>query len=233
MASEKDPQNYSADSAPPQKSAKIAACHPDRKHYAKGLCITCYQNTRNKSMRGGASDVKNVMVEGAGYKGVPPSQIDISKEPNPIKYKDPDVAKYFVAVLIRNQMDYRATVLELAPEVSPAKRGAITEEMVNAPEIQKELEKVFASLGLDENSKTAFVRKMWMWLYGSNQDLAIKAATVLGKGFIGDKVEVNKPQELPIKDFQKGVNRMLGQDGADENAIAPAVAEEINELKVN
>lgn len=29
-------------------SIRVAECHPDRKHYAKGLCQSCYEKTRDR-----------------------------------------------------------------------------------------------------------------------------------------------------------------------------------------
>jgi len=41
-------ERYEITTGPPRTGDRLASCHPDRRHYAKGLCFKCYDNERHK-----------------------------------------------------------------------------------------------------------------------------------------------------------------------------------------
>jgi hypothetical protein len=40
----------------------------------------------------------------------------------------------------------------------------------------------------------------------------LAALRILGKAFVGEKIEIDKPEELKILGFGEGLKRMLGDD---------------------
>jgi hypothetical protein len=74
------------------------------------------------------------------------------------------------------------------------------------------------ALGLDEAGKKKFVETMWKWLLDgdSSEKMAIAAARILGRGFISEKVDVDKPVALKIEGLDAGISRLMGSDNLPE-----------------
>jgi len=124
----------------------------------------------------------------------------------------PSVAQYAARVLIGSVMDYKVAAARLVPmgAMPDAKDIArLARTLKDSPEVRRELESLLRADGLDEHSKSSFVREMWAWLMGDNEKLKRQASMILGRGFIGEKVLVDKPEELPIQGFEEGIASLL------------------------
>lgn len=131
------------------------------------------------------------------------------------RFELPKVAEYAARVIIANVMDYGAAARQLVPlrfigEISDAQVGKIRDALESSDKVREELEKMLAAKGLDETSRDAFVKEMWTWLRGGNMKLMTRAAAILGKGFIAEKVQIDKPEDLPIEGFQDGLSFLMG-----------------------
>lgn len=149
---------------------------------------------------------------------------DDTRGPNTIKadeafrrwapdFSVPSVAQYAARVLIGSVMDYRVAAVKLIPVgTMPDEKqlARLVRALKESSEVQKELESLLQAQGLDEQSKSSFVREMWAWLMGEDGRLKRQAAMILGRGFIGEKVLVDKPEELPIQGFDEGITSLLG-----------------------
>ena len=82
---------------------------------------------------------------------------------------------------------------------------------MKTPEVLKELEEQMCPRGLDEKSKDRYVQILWEWMEGSDRMKAQTAARILGKGFIGEKLSLEEPEELRIVGYEEGLRLMLGE----------------------
>jgi hypothetical protein len=137
--------------------------------------------------------------------------ISIEKGRPRIRYQIPSVARYVARVIIKNAMDYELAVEEIAGgNMDEISIREIARNMQTSTEIQAAIENELTIHGLDDKSKEAFVHEMWDWLRGSSEELAKKAAGILGRGFIAERINVDKPETLPIEGMEDAVNSMLG-----------------------
>jgi hypothetical protein len=132
-----------------------------------------------------------------------------------IRYQIPSVARYVARVIIKNAMDYELAVEEIAGgSMDAISIREIASNMQSSPEIQAAIENELTIHGLDEKSKDAFVHEMWDWLRGDSEEKAKKAAGILGRGFIAEHINVDKPETLAIDGLEDAVNSMLGSPPA-------------------
>lgn len=128
-----------------------------------------------------------------------------------IRYQVPSVARYVARVIIKNSMDYELAVEEIAGgNMDEISIREIAHNMQSSAEVQAAIENELTIHGLDEKSKDAFVHEMWDWLRGDSEELAKKAASILGRGFIAERINVDKPETLAIEGMEDAVNSMLG-----------------------
>jgi hypothetical protein len=128
-----------------------------------------------------------------------------------IRYGIPSVAKHCARVIVMHHMDYpNAVRYLLGANSANANIDKIADELEKSTTVQKYVEEELSVHGLDEMSKDAFVREMWDWLRRGTENKSMKAAGILGKGFIAEKVEAVKPEELPIEGLGDAVRSMLG-----------------------
>lgn len=198
--------------APPNNttnSPKKATCHPDRPHKAKGLCASCYVIHRSKER------VKNASPE---------EKRDLAAK---LDLKNPAVIDTVAEALVANTLDTRAAIRQLKPEISDQRVVALADKVDAAPEVKAAVEKKLKDRGirLGEDDKKEFVARMWDWMDmgkeamqpifkedGTTRDFkleirrqevamqyTLKAAQILGKGFIGEKVTVDKPEPLLVE----------------------------------
>ena len=112
---------------------------------------------------------------------------------------------------IKNALDMEKTVEELKPELSPTQVAVTAQKLENDPRVKAAIEKDLQKRGLDEKSKKHFVELLWR--YAESEDPAdekrqLAALRLLGRGFIGEKIDVDAPQELKISGFEEGLRRM-------------------------
>lgn len=152
-----------------------------------------------------------------------------------IRHQNPAVADFVAKVVLKNAMDMDSAVKEIAPDLSPAKVKEQSELLQNSPTVKAAIEENLTVKGLDSRSKDKYVQKMWDWLEGaesvvykedgvtvdeektekkrkSAQEYALTAARILGKGFISEKVNNDKPEELRLSNWDNGIKRMTGEN---------------------
>lgn len=138
-----------------------------------------------------------------------------------MRYNHPAYSRIVARAILKHAFDYSAVVSELAPWVKSARiREELADRIEQSEVVRAALEKELESRDLGDGSKRAFVEKMWDWLTNGTEKERITAARVLGRGFIGEKVTTDKPEELPIAGFDDGIRNMgLDKfDGAPDEA---------------
>jgi hypothetical protein len=110
------------------------------------------------------------------------------------------------------------TVEELKPELSPIEVAATAHKLENDPRVNAAIEKTLQKRGLDEKSKEHFVDLLWRYAESeepADEKRQLAALRILGKAFVGEKIEVDKPEELKISGLEAGLKRMLGDSYED------------------
>lgn len=194
---------------------KYSICHPDRPAKAKGLCDSCYGYNRRK-VRKANSDLHKSPIK------VNP-EIKAREEHMP-RVDKLEVREHVAASIIANQMDVDKAVKKMMPDAPLEVRREVSRKLESDPHVKAEIERALEADGLDEHSKVVFVRKMWNWLEYGNPRQQETAARILGKGFIGEKVTAEKPEDLPIAGFKEGVAKMLGEVPRTPLPVSPAVS---------
>jgi hypothetical protein len=130
----------------------------------------------------------------------------------------PKVAEFVAGVAVKNALDMEKTVEELKPELSPSEVAATAHKLENDPRVTAAIEKTLQKRGLDEKSKEHFVDLLWRYAESeapADEKRQLAALRILGKAFVGEKIEVDKPEELRISGFEAGLKRMLGDSYED------------------
>jgi hypothetical protein len=89
------------------------------------------------------------------------------------------------------------------------------------PNVQRAIEKTLQKRGLDSESKNYFVQRLWEFFESTDpadEKRQLQAMRILGRGFIAEKVEGDKPEELTIHGFDEGLKRM----GLDDESLRQA-----------
>ena len=189
----------------PKEKRKVTECeHKTARHYAHGLCRNCYLRQHRA---------------GNKIEHVPPDdgKLDLTKR---------EVAQFVAQSVVAKGMDVAGALKAIQPTLTPAEVAGEARRVAESPEVQTLIEEELKHKGLDQASKDGFVEEMWRWLYHGNKDLKIAAARILGRGFIAEKVDSNKPQELIIRNYGEGIQRMFSED---EDALESA--DRTNELQ--
>lgn len=146
-----------------------------------------------------------------------------------LHYERPTVAYHIASVVIKHAMAFDDAVRELMPQIAGNDRlvGWWAKKLEHdAPLVKQAMEEQLTKFGLDDESKSSFVKEMWRWLRGDDKFLKGKAASILGKGFIGEKVVTTRPENLPISDFED-ITKRLGlsesEGGSTKKELSDAV----------
>ncbi len=121
----------------------------------------------------------------------------------------PLVAKLAARALIKHSMNASAAARELRPHLTEGSARKFGQRMLRNAAVQAALEHELAPRGMDERSRDRYVAEMWSWLYGPDEPRKLAAARILGRAFIGSKVDTNDVVELRISGFEEGVRYML------------------------
>lgn len=158
------------------------------------------------------------------------SILTIDKGRPRIRYQIPSVARYCARVILKHAMDFELAVESIGRgQMDIDTIREIARNMQDSPEIQAAIEAELTIHGLDDKSKEAFVHELWDWLRSENDVRAVKAAGVLGRGFIAERINVDKPEQLPIEGMEDAVKSMLGTS-AQSNKPEPSQNEPETEL---
>lgn len=128
-----------------------------------------------------------------------------------LRYEIPSVAKHIARVVVMYHMDYVKAVRYLVGDADDVSISKLADRIEANKQVQKYIQDELTITGLDDKSKESFVTEMWEWLRRGSENKAMKAAGILGKGFIAEKVEAVKPEQLPIEGLGDAVRSMLGE----------------------
>ena len=119
------------------------------------------------------------------------------------------VLEYIARTVILQNMDYVAAMEQLLHGSPTWKINKAVAEAQESESLKEVIEANLSLAGLDENSKTEFVKTMWAWLRGGSENQQLQAARILGKGFIGERLTSDKPEVLKFAGYDAGIERML------------------------
>jgi hypothetical protein len=208
------------------KPTRMAICHPDREAYSLNipLCRSCYDKARWTGRRGWSEELKSEVLETAfgkvrryKEKRKNSAQLD-APDSKQIRTRNPRVAKHAASVMILKSLDGESAARELRPELKPHEQAELGKKLETDPRVHAEVEKQLAKRGLDEGSKEHFVSLLWRYAESTNRDdeqRTLASWRLLGKAFIGERVENVEVTSLKIDGINEGLERMLGQ-GSDE-----------------
>jgi hypothetical protein len=138
-----------------------------------------------------------------------------SSESSYIRTDRPRVAEFVAGVAVKNALDMEKTVEELKPELSPSEVAATAHKLENDPRVTAAIQKTLQKRGLDEKSKEHYVDLIWRYAESENpadEKRQLLSLRILGNAFVGEKIQVDKPEELKISGIREGLKRMLGDD---------------------
>jgi hypothetical protein len=203
-----------------KKSPTQAICHADRPAYAHSLCRARYDSKRwTGRLPTSVSAEARAMAEEVG--GKIPRAGRRPESSTYIRTERHRVAEFVAGVAVKNALDMEKAVSEIKPELSPVEVAITAHKLERDPNVQREIQKTLQKRGLDEDSKQHFVDLLWK--YAESEDPAdekrqLASLRILGRAFIGEKVEVDGPQELRIRGIDEGLRRM----GLDDESLGRA-----------
>lgn len=197
----------------PRTQPSNALCHAERPAYAHGLCRQCYDAQRwtgalPRSMSAAAREIADELVG-----KVPRAQRKAPESSRYIRTDRPKVAEHVAGVVVKNCMDYEKAASELKPDLAPFEVAQTAEKLEHDPNVQQEIQRTLQKRGLDEKSKEHFVDLLWK--YTESEDPAderrqLQAMRILGKAFVGERLQIDKPEPLRMQGFEEGIKRMFG-----------------------
>lgn len=136
--------------------------------------------------------------------------------PNGRRFSCPETAKLAARALIKHGLNATQAAMELRPHLTTESARTVGSRMMKTPQVLEELEKQMSPRGLDEKSKDRYVKILWEWLEGTDRPKAQTAARILGKGFIGERIEIEEPTVLRIEGFEEGIKELLSDSEGPE-----------------
>jgi hypothetical protein len=202
-----------------KKPVTHAICHPDRTAYAHGLCRPCYDSKRwtGKLPTTVSGEARRMAEEAAGT--IPRADRKDFESSKYVRTENPAVANFVAGAIVQNFLDTERAVREIKPGLSPAQVAETAQKLERDPHVQREIQKTLEKRGLDEKSKEHYVDLLWRYAESvdpGDEKRQLQAMRILGRAFIGEKVEVDTPQALPIRGFDEGLRRM----GLDDESLA-------------
>jgi hypothetical protein len=128
-----------------------------------------------------------------------------------VRTENPTVANFVAGAIVQNFMDTERAVREIKPGLSPAQVAETAHKLERDPLVQREIQKTLEKRGLDENSKEHFVDLMWRYAESEkpeDEKRQLQAMRILGKAFIADQVQVDKPETLRLAGLEAGLKKM-------------------------
>jgi hypothetical protein len=207
----------------PQRTKQLEhpLCHPDKRPYAHGLCRKCADSIRwggkLKNLPTSLSAEARAMAEETA--GKVPRYKKNSERAAHFRTSRESVSNFVAGVAVKNALDMERTVQELRLEFPPARAAMIADKLEHDANVQRAIQKTLEKRGLDEKSKQHYVALLWRYAESEKPDdekRQLQSLRILGRAFIADKVEVDKPVDLPIKNLDEGLKRM----GLDAKSLA-------------
>lgn len=121
------------------------------------------------------------------------------------------VSSFVADVAVKHGLDMERAVEEMRPELPPGQIAETAQTLQSDPNIKAAIEKALEKRGLDEASKAHFVSILWRFAESNDvndEKKTLAAWRILGRGFIAEKVVVDEPETLPLKNLDEGLKRM-------------------------
>ncbi len=192
-----------------KKLAAQAMCHPDRSAYAHGLCRKCVDSIRwggrLKNLPSTLSTEMRRMAEEAA--GKVPRYRRNPKRAEHFRTSRESVSNFVAGVAVKNALDMERTVQELRPELPPAQAAIVAESLAHDPNVQRAIQTTLQKRGLDEQSKDHYVELLWRYAESEKPEderRQLQSLRILGKAFIADQVQVDKPETLRLARLRGG-----------------------------
>jgi hypothetical protein len=203
------------------KKPALAICHPDRPAYAHGLCRKCVDSIRwggrLKNLPTTLSAEARQMAEEAAGK-VPRYKKNPERAAH-FRTSRESVSAFVADVAVKNGLDMERAVEEMRPELPPGQIAETAQTLKADPNVKAAIERALEKRGLDEASKAHFVSILWRFAESTDvndEKKTLAAWRILGRGFIAEKLEVDKPETLPLARLDEGLRRM----GLDDDVVA-------------
>jgi hypothetical protein len=144
------------------------------------------------------------------------SPVQAKKVFEQLNVDDPVIAERIAETLYKQNFNYRAAAREIAPNNTAVDQMALAQYWRTHPAIEAAVQKKLASIGLDEDAEAHLVAALWYDVYnGSPREKANAQKLLALKLGWGARSASNnqKPAELPITDYKKGLDDMgLGDE---------------------
>jgi hypothetical protein len=127
------------------------------------------------------------------------------------RHQDPRVAAHIARVVLKNNMNFEAAVAAMSPrKLTDEQIAAQAFVLKRAPKVQAEIQKLYQTIGLDDEAFKKYWSVLWEWMLSGDRPRAVTGAKLLGAIFgINDKAdESKKPQVLKIAGLEEGLKAM-------------------------
>lgn len=162
---------------------------------------------------------------------IPPRSLSSTERNSPddpkFNYSKSEVSLYIAKVVIGSQMDWDSAAHNLRPTLSRWDTLQLALELENNEHVQLALTSLLRQMGIDEDSRSTFIKQVWQWFYSPNEQLALQASRILAKIFFGDKPADQAPPALKIEGFTEGLARLQG--GPETPDPSPSIGQPENE----
>lgn len=144
-----------------------------------------------------------------------------------IRYEKPEVAEFVAKAIVKNNFDTEKAVKQISPSLSPVEVADEAQAAEKAAAVKAALERELETLGFDDASLKKFSKKLWKYALSDSlmdEKKTIAAWRILAHGFgLGEGKDEGKPDNLPIRDLNSGLRRMLGEGApkADTIVLSP------------
>lgn len=140
----------------------------------------------------------------------------------------PEVSTYLARVIIGCEMDYDRAVIHLRKFMPYEERIELAVKLENDAHVQNAIKRMLEAVGIDDASRAQFIKQIWSWFYGDDEDKALAASRVLTRVFFGEQRVQEKVDDLKIEGFDAGLEKMFGKAPTQQpQRPAPEVGDEI------
>lgn len=150
-----------------------------------------------------------------------PNKITTPQTVRALRFDNPTIVTNIANQLIMHGNDVEWMIADLFPSISPTSivYSNLVDRINHDPRLQEELYRQMSISGTDPKSREEYVRTLWGWFKGSDDERALTAARLLGRGFISEAKDQDKPVELPLGvAMAKGI-RNMGLDQSEEEVV--------------
>lgn len=133
-----------------------------------------------------------------------------------IDFSSVHACNHVAKIIFSCEMDYRRAAEILRPRLEIEEYFALMVQMQKDPNLQAALDRLFKSIGIDDDSRNQFVKQIWSWFYGDDKDKSLQASRILAKIFFSDSGEKEVSETLHIEGLDEGLKKMLGPQDPDK-----------------